>query len=99
MNTGYLITIAVTAIVPVAAGAQPPATDPANPAAAASAPRYESAFRDYRQWREPQQSPAKTWRAVNDEVARAAEGMPAMNADMPMSDGGMLHRHDGHEGK
>lgn len=97
MNTGYLITIAVTAIVPVAAGAQPPATDPASPAAAASAPRYESAFRDYLQWREPQQSPAKTWRTVNDEVAAAA--MPAMNAAMPMSDGGMPQRHAGHEGK
>jgi hypothetical protein len=99
MNIGYLMTIAVMAILPVAVGAQPAATTPADPLAAVPELRYESAFHNYRQWREPQQSPANTWRAVNDEVARSAGGKPAMNADMPMPEGGMPHRHDRHEGK
>jgi len=99
MNIRYLITVAVTAIFPVAVCAQPAATAPANPFATVPELRHESAFRDYRQWREPQQSPAKTWSAANDEVARSAAGKPAMHADMPMPENAMSHKHDSHEGK
>jgi hypothetical protein len=99
MNIGYLMTIAVTAILPVAVCAQAAATAPADPLATVPELRYESVFRDYRQWREPQQSPAKTWRTVNDDLARPAAGKPEMNADMPMPESAMPHQHDSHEGK
>ena len=51
------------------AAAQPTAshTNPADPDAPAPALQYESAFTDYRAFRE---TPLAPWRDVNDEVAR-----------------------------
>lgn len=105
MTSRYLMVVAATAILPFAVAAQParpgPA-DPADPAAASASPRYQSAFDNYQQWQEPQELPAKTWRATNDALANAASGlpgmdggMPTMNMNKPMAGGGMAHRHEG----
>ena len=65
----YLAYAALAALAPHAA-AQQPATQPhpADPAAPAPAVKYESAFADYRGFRE---EPLAPWRGVNAEAARA----------------------------
>lgn len=102
MKFRYLMAIAATAILPFAVAAQPVRPDPADPGAATHSPQYQSAFDNYQQWQEPQESPAKTWRATNDALANAASGMPGMEGGMPamnmnktMPGGGMAHRHEG----
>jgi hypothetical protein len=103
MKSGYLIKLAAMATLPLAVSAQAARTGPADPASPVRAPQYESAFRDYQRWREPQESPAKTWRATNDEVGKGApgmaamgDGMPAMHTDMPASGADrMPHQHEG----
>jgi len=64
----YLAVLAIAAHVPLAAAQQSaPRSGPADPAAPASAFHYDSAFSNYRGFRE---SPLAPWRDVNDEVAR-----------------------------
>ena len=59
---------ALTACVAVSAAAQTPARpDPADPKSAATVRPYESAFRDYRPYVDPD---IARWRDVNDEVGR-----------------------------
>ena len=69
MKNAFIAVIALAAHTPLAA-AQPAAAsaDPADPAAPAPAFQYESAFKDYRGYRE---TPLAPWREVNDEAARA----------------------------
>ena len=68
MKNAFIAVIALAAHGPLAA-AQPAAsnTNPADSAAPAPAFRYESAFTDYRGFRD---TPLAPWRDVNDEVAR-----------------------------
>jgi len=68
MKNAFIAVIALAAHGPLAA-AQPAAsnTNPADPAAPVPALQYESAFTDYRGFRE---TPLVPWRDVNDEVAR-----------------------------
>lgn len=57
-------------------GAQPPASPPARPVG--TQPSYESAFADYRPYRE---EPAASWRQVNDEVARVGGHAGVLKAE------------------
>jgi hypothetical protein len=68
MKNAFIAVIALAAHAPFVA-AQPAAArhDPADPAAPAPAFQYESAFKDYRGYRE---TPLAPWREVNDEVGR-----------------------------
>jgi len=64
----YLAVLAIAAHVPLAAAQQSvPRSGPADPAAPAPAFQYDSAFSNYRGFRE---APLAPWRDVNDEVAR-----------------------------
>lgn len=68
-DTSSWLLAATIAGLPLAAVAQMHAADPAAPA---PAPKYRSAFSDYKPWQDAQ--PAD-WRAVNEAVrAAAAEG-------------------------
>ena len=60
------------ALAPLAAVAQdkPTQAEPADPAAAVPASRYESAFHNYRAFVDSNEPPAKAWRAANDEMGR-----------------------------
>jgi hypothetical protein len=94
MNSRYLLTIAATAMLPLAVTAQSTHSDPADPAAATQGLQHESAFRNYQRWREAEESPAKAWRAMNDELA-APSGMEGMDKRMPAMDAAM-HSSDTH---
>jgi hypothetical protein len=78
MKFALPIALAMSAMLSSAAFAESTQADPADPAAAVPALKYESAFRDYQPWKDAQESPAKTWRAMNDEVGQPAGGMAGM---------------------
>lgn len=78
MKFALSMALAASAMLPPAAFAESPQADPADPAIAVPTPKYESAFRDYQSWKDAQESPAKTWRAMNDRVAQSAGGMADM---------------------
>lgn len=66
-----------------AIGAQPTSDDPNATNAPTS---YQSAFADYRPFRESETPPQASWRAINDQVARGSVGQTgddgeAANAD------------------
>lgn len=67
----WMAIVALT-ILPLAATAQdkPKPADPANPAEAVAPLLYESAFAGYQALSQPEQSPDKNWRAINDEMGR-----------------------------
>ncbi len=62
--------LAVVAMMPLLAAAQPPRSDPANPGEIVAAPRYESAFKDYQPLAEANESPDQLWQSMNQEMAR-----------------------------
>lgn len=65
----FIAFAALAALAPPAIAQQQAAKPhPADPAALIPAVKYESAFSDYRGFRE---EPLSAWRDVNDEVARA----------------------------
>ncbi len=72
MSFFHSMAFAALASLPAAAIAQEKThqTDPANPLAAVPAAVYESAISNYRPFSAPKESPAKGWRAVNDEMGR-----------------------------
>ncbi len=72
MSIAPWMAIAALAILPLAVSAQdkPKPADPTNPAAAVAPLLYESAFAGYQTSSEPEQSPDKNWRAINDEMSR-----------------------------
>lgn len=78
MKFALSIALAASAMLPPAAFAESPQAGPADPAAAVPTPTYQSAFRDYQPWKDAQESPAKTWRAMNDGVAQSAGSMAGM---------------------
>ncbi len=69
MRNALIAVVALMAQTPLAA-AQPAAArpDPANPQASAPVFQYESAFTNFRGFRE---APLAPWRDVNEDVARA----------------------------
>jgi hypothetical protein len=85
MSFPYWMAVAVIATMPVLATAQDTLrhADPADPSAAAIAPVYDSAFKDYQAHEEPAESPGKLWRATND-----ALGRPGSDAGFPNNEHG-----------
>lgn len=75
--------LSLVAALPLVAAAQDKSqpADPANPAEAVSAPLYDSAFKTYQPLNESSESPAKTWRAANDEVARIGGHVGSIKED------------------
>lgn len=82
------IAIAVLAIAPLAAIAQdkPKQPDPTSPVEPAAELVYESALRDYQAYTEPKESPAKVWRAANDEMGRVGGHMGQIKEDATPAD-------------
>jgi hypothetical protein len=78
MRNALIAVIAFAAHAPLAAS-EPSAgrNDPANPEAPVPAVQYESAFQDYRGFRE---TPLAPWREVNDEVARVGGHLGILRA-------------------
>lgn len=72
MNSLRLMAFAIAALLSAAGHAQPieKMPDPSDPSAASHAVQYQSAFSDYLPLDASEPSPAKTWRAANDEMAR-----------------------------
>lgn len=64
--------VAFVGLLPLMAAAQDAQSSPAPTAPLVRVPasHYESAFRNYRPYAEPEQTPAAVWRAANDEMAR-----------------------------
>lgn len=65
------------ALAPLAVIAQdkPMQADPADPAEIVPASQYESAFHNFRAFVDLKESPAKAWRAANDEMGRVGGHM------------------------
>jgi hypothetical protein len=86
MSFSYWITVAVVALMPLAASAQQSGhSNPAEANVPIPTPGYVSAFEGYRTTPDEQVSPDKAWRAANEAVksddAHAGHGsMPAMGA-------------------
>lgn len=82
MKSALSIALAASAMWPLAVFSKSLQADPADPGAAVPPTKYESATRDYQPWKDLQESPAKTWRAMNDGVTQDASGMEGMG-DIP----------------
>ena len=93
------IAIALAATFAATAGAQQPARpDPADPKAAVPAHRYDSVFRSYRPYADPQLA---RWREVNEEVGRLGGHVghvpPAPQQRKPASNAPAQSGHEAHK--
>lgn len=81
MSFVHSMTIAFMATLPLASMAQEKFNrpDPSNPDATVPAATYASALGNYRAFNAPKESPAKVWRAVNDEIGQIGDGMGQMS--------------------
>lgn len=72
MQIPLSMAVAFVGLLPhmVAAQVEQTRPSPTAPSARVPAPHYESAFRNYQPYAEPERAPAAVWRAANDEMAR-----------------------------
>lgn len=86
-NAIAALSAALLATLTYSAHAQAAQPDPADPRMPVPAPRYQSAFDSYRPSTDETPSPAKNWRALNENIA--IHGSMGMDMGMDMKPGGM----------